>query len=975
MSYNAPMMSTEGTTRTMTDEHATDSWRRIVLENALDAVIGIDQQQTIIDWNRQAEVTFGWTKREVMGKLLPEVIIPAKDREAHREGMKRFLATGEGAILNKRIEVEALHRTGNTFPVELTVIPILVEGRYLFYSFLRDITSQKKWESSVRASEERFRVHFEQAPFSIQLLSPDGRTLAVNKAWKELWGVSDEFVQSYILREYNMLNDPQLAAKGTLAYLQKGFAGEPTEIPPILYDPKEIGVEGNPRWVSAFIYPVKDSTGRITEVVLTHEDVTRAKTAEDELRRSRDQLKVMFESVADGILVQDTSYRCVYANESGAQMCGFPSAEAFCNASISELLARFEIQDENGQPLPPERLPARLALSGNKTPPDTVLQVKEKSTGKTTWSVVTSRPVFDPSGKPHLAVSIFRDISAKKQIEQRQKFLSEATQILSSSLDFDETLQQIARLAVPRLADWCSIDLLENNQLRSVAVVHQDPLKIRFAEALRVKFPPDLNSPTGSAKVIRTGESEYFAEIPDELLVRGARSEEHLALIRQLGLRSAMIVPLKAKNRVLGAITFVGAESGRKFSENELQDAEELARRAGLALEHSRLYKATQEALAERDTERKKFETLFEQSPAIMALVRGPDFIFEKTNTAYQELIGHRDVIGKPLVEALPEIKGTPFHDHLKRVFETGEPFHIKEARDVLQKSPGEPPTEVFLDFTYQRVNNPSGEPYGIIGTAIDVTEQVRSRQKVEKLAADLQEAVRARDEFISICSHELKTPITSMKLQFQMASRQIERADPKVHSLESVEKRTRSANNQLDRMIRLIEEMLDVSRISIGRFQMNKEVLDFYDVTRDVIERFSEQFAALGINLKFNGRPERLNVYADRYRLEQVISNLLTNAVKYGAGQPIEVKLEADATVARLVVTDRGIGIATENLARIFDRFERAVSASSISGLGLGLYISKQIVESHEGRIWVESEIGKGATFFVELPLARDNR
>ena len=311
----------------------------------------------------------------------------------------------------------------------------------------------------------------------------------------------------------------------------------------------------------------------------------------------------------------------------------------------------------------------------------------------------------------------------------------------------------------------------------------------------------------------------------------------------------------------------------------------------------------------------------------------------------------------------------SPFPPILRRVFETGEPYYVKESRDHHHRVPGAPPEEVFLDFTYQRVNGPTGEPYGIIGTAIDVTEQVRSRQRVENLAAELQDAVRARDEFISICSHELKTPITSMKLQFQMAAKQLERDDPRVFSRESIEKRTNTANHQLARMAHLIEDMLDVSRISAGKLQVNRERLDLYEVLHEVVERFGEQFASLGMPMHFEGRANEARVEGDRYRLEQVISNLFTNALKYGAAKPVDVTLTSSAGTVRMSVTDRGIGIAPENLDRVFGRFERAVSASNISGLGLGLYISRNIIEAHGGRIWVESELGKGSTFFVELP------
>lgn len=250
--------------------------------------------------------------------------------------------------------------------------------------------------------------------------------------------------------------------------------------------------------------------------------------------------------------------------------------------------------------------------------------------------------------------------------------------------------------------------------------------------------------------------------------------------------------------------------------------------------------------------------------------------------------------------------------------------------------------------------------------TAIDITEQKRA-------AEALKEAIRARDEFISICSHELKTPITSMKLQFQLAERLLKNGDKKVFQEDLVEKRVTTANRQLNRMASLIEEMLDVSRISAGRLELSLEPLDLAELVREVMDRFSEQFSILGVPAEFEAPFGSVTVVGDRYRLEQVLSNLLTNAMKYGSGSPIRVSLAGHGKSARLSVGDNGQGIPKESLERIFKQYERATSSSSVSGLGLGLYITRQIVERHRGAIWAESELGKGTTFIVELPLTQD--
>ena len=246
----------------------------------------------------------------------------------------------------------------------------------------------------------------------------------------------------------------------------------------------------------------------------------------------------------------------------------------------------------------------------------------------------------------------------------------------------------------------------------------------------------------------------------------------------------------------------------------------------------------------------------------------------------------------------------------------------------------------------------------------------IRDISERKNYESRLEAAIRGRDEFISIASHELKTPITSLKLQFQLAARRIEVEDPRVFLPEAVRKRVESVNRQLDRMTRLIEDMLDVSRVSTGKLHLDQKRFDFSALTREAVERFMEQMRSVGSTVDVRIE-DGIEFFGDEYRADQVISNLLTNAIKYGGGKPVQVELRSRDGKLRFSVKDQGIGIAPEDLGRVFERFERAVGSDNVSGLGLGLYISKQIVEALGGTITLESEVGKGSTFTVELPLA----
>jgi PAS domain S-box-containing protein len=256
------------------------------------------------------------------------------------------------------------------------------------------------------------------------------------------------------------------------------------------------------------------------------------------------------------------------------------------------------------------------------------------------------------------------------------------------------------------------------------------------------------------------------------------------------------------------------------------------------------------------------------------------------------------------------------------------------------------------------------------IGASTDITDRKTAEQEREQLYARerharevAQEAVQVRDDFLSVASHELNTPLTPLKLQLGMLRRD---SDPA-----RVASRLETIERQVDRFGELVARLLDVSRIAAGRLALEPEALNVGTVVRDVAARFGPEAAANGCELRLRVQDGVVGWF-DRVRMDQVLANLVSNAVKYGQGKPIEMCLDASEGVARVRVRDHGIGIEPHLQARIFDRFERAVSARHYGGFGLGLWIVRQIVEASGGHIAVESQPGKGSTFSVDLPLSR---
>jgi signal transduction histidine kinase len=236
------------------------------------------------------------------------------------------------------------------------------------------------------------------------------------------------------------------------------------------------------------------------------------------------------------------------------------------------------------------------------------------------------------------------------------------------------------------------------------------------------------------------------------------------------------------------------------------------------------------------------------------------------------------------------------------------------------------------------------------------------------RLYREAQDAVRLRDEFLSIASHELKTPLTPLSLKLQALARELTRRPGDVPRAQ-VESYVEVGTRQVKKLSELIGDLLDVSRITAGRLTLVPEDMDLGGLVREVVARYEPQAARTGSTLQLECGAQGLTGRWDRLRLEQVVTNLVDNAVKYGEGRPVAVKVEGTADGVRLTVRDEGIGIAPEALPRLFGRFERAVSERHYGGLGLGLYITRTLVESMGGQVRVESEPGQGSTFTVELP------
>ena len=310
-------------------------------------------------------------------------------------------------------------------------------------------------------------------------------------------------------------------------------------------------------------------------------------------------LREILRRAGEGITVQGTDGQLLFANRAAAELLGFANEEALLQAPLGTILAAYELFDEEGRPLPLANLPGRRALNGEDAP-EAVVRFRHREGLADRWSLVRATAV-DGEGGPRYVINAFQDITELKQREIYLRVLADAADVLGRSADYEATLREVANLVVPELADWCVVDIFEAGTINRVAVAHADPDKLLMAEELQRRYPSDPGASNGPAMVAKTGEPVLVPEVTDEMLRAGARDEEHLAMMRALGVRSALVLPLIARGTVLGAMTLARAETPRPYSDGDLPLMNELARRAALAVDNVRLIHESTRALQMRD--------------------------------------------------------------------------------------------------------------------------------------------------------------------------------------------------------------------------------------------------------------------------------------------------------------------------------------------------------------------------------------
>jgi PAS domain S-box-containing protein len=789
--------------RDVTERRRADEARRrlaAIVASSEDAIVGKDLDGVITDWNAAAERVYGYPAAEVVGKPF-SVLVPAERSSEVQDSVVRLR---RGDRLD-HFETVRRRKDGRLIDVSVSYSPIKdEEGRLVGTAVItRDITERKRAEKALREVEARFAAIVNHAPVCIFAKDRQGRYLLANRALADLLGrapedilgrTDDDFFPPAVSEQFRR-EDGAVLATGLPGTYEKTFP-----------------VGGAAVTALVVKFPLLDAEGNAYATCGIATDVTEQKQAERALRESEERLRLALEAGRMGVWDWNVQTGVVKWSDNLEPIHGLaPGTFAGTFEAFEQLVHPDDRQAVNRAVRRALEEGSGYDLEFRNVWPD----------GSVHW--MAGKGQVYGAGRPERMVGVALDITERKRAEQDTRFLADASATLASLVDYGSTLQKVARLAVPAFADWCAVDMLEGDgSLRRLAVAHVDPPKVELAHELHRRFPPDPSAPQGVWNIIRTGRPELFPDIADELLVRSVPDAGLLGILRELGLRSYLGVPLAVRGRVLGVLTFIAAESGRRYDTTDLAVAEDLAHRAAVAIENARLY------------------------------------------------------------------------------------------------------------------------------------QEVR--------VAD-----RRKDEFLAMLAHELRNPLAPIRnalyiLKLPGAS-------------ETVAERARALmERQVEHMVRLVDDLLDVSRIMRGKIELRREPVELATVVARAVETSQPVFEAEGHELTVTVAPEPLPLDGDLVRLAQVVSNLLNNAAKYterGGKVWLTGGREGDQAVVR--VRDTGVGIALDMLPVIFDMFVQADrrTKNSQGGMGIGLTLVRRLVELHGGSVEAHSAgLGQGSEFVVRLPL-----
>ncbi|HEY9610196.1 ATP-binding protein [Allocoleopsis sp.] len=756
-----------------------------------------------------------------------------------------------------------------------------------------------------------------------------------------------------------------------------------------------------------------------------------AASAQERLRESEERYRLVLEGSNDGIWDWDLMTHAIYCNDRLYEITGLSADEADVSYDLVCQLLH-----------PADRMRISQAVAAHledNVELDVEFRLLHRS-GEYRYCMARGKAWRDAQGRPFRMSGVISDITERKRAEESLRFLAEASALLSASLDYEKTLDRLARLAVPFLADLCIVDIVEDGVVRRMGVAHADPHWKEQMQKLEDFYSPDLNGTHPAMKVIRTGDAALVSEVTEEELMAATRNAEHWQIVREMGFKSYMIVPLLVRGRALGAISLVSTQQSRCYRPTDLALAEELARRAALSLENGQLYRETNETsenlrqailiLGEQQQQLRTLQQLTnllnqrltdlpgllrEMVEAVAGAIPGAQFCFIMLNNPQCDGLVLTVMAGMDTEKLRLENALSPKDGLFSRVLSTGKAQLIQGRSSELSKLE-EVPAAIYaaaiesvqsgrlgvlaighwddenaFDEEDRNLLVAVGEQAAI---AIDNARMIKALEEQEKRLEDqnemlahknkelenqrqqlqlnnlqLLEAARLKSQFLATMSHELRTPMNAIIGFSQLLLRQ--RQSSLVPKQADMIQRILSNGKHL---LALINEILDLSKIEAGRLELKLEAFNLMTLVRSTVDELRPLADERHLALYIHDNVQNANVINDSVRLRQILVNLLSNGIKFTQTGSVEVEVrEISPDRLAIAVKDSGIGIAEAELEHIFEEFRQIdqTITRKYAGTGLGLAITKSLVQLMQGTITVESKLGQGSTFRIELPRA----
>ncbi|WP_414575450.1 PAS domain S-box protein [Anabaena sp. CCY 9402-a] len=755
-------------------------------------------------------------------------------------------------------------------------------------------------------------------------------------------------------------------------------------------------------------YPVCLPDGQLLGVGVTSFDITQKKQTEQALRESEARFRAMFNQAALGIALVNLDGQFLQVNPALCKLTGY-SHDELIQMNFEDITHPDDLESDWNE--------AQRVLAQEISNYSLEKRYVRKD-GSIVWVNLTSSAVGNDEGEIQYALGIVEDISQKqaalherKKAQATQNFLVAASTTIAASLDYEVTLNNVANLAVPILADWCTVDILQADwSIKRVAIAANNPQKLQILEEIQRRYPASSEGKHPFREILLQGESVFYPEFPDSLLVEMARDETHLQLLQSLRMRSLMVIPFYSHGELFGVISFVIGESIRYYQPPDLELATDIARRAAIAIDNARLYQKTQQAkqaaeiAASRTARLQSITAAFSealipeqvadvvvnQGIAALGASGGSVVLLEKGGKSLKIL----EAIGYPASvrenwSSFPITANVP----IAVAARTGEPIFLENIATFVRQYPiiADVPSltgncafacipliveqhtigVLALSFATEQIFNAEDQRY-MLTLAQQCAQAIARAQlyEAEKNArASAESANRIKDEFLTVLSHELRTPLNPILGWAKLLRTRKYNETIVTQALETIE---RNAKLQTQ----LIDDLLDVSRILRGKLNLNIRRVDLRATITAALETVRLAADAKSIHIHTSLDDHIGQVMGDGDRLQQVLWNLLSNAVKFTppSGR-VEVRLEQVGVEAQIQVIDTGKGITPEFLPHVFEYFRQADSKTTRAegGLGLGLAIVRHFVELHGGTVEAESPgEGQGATFTFRLPLPK---